>query len=386
MARNTDLLLQRRTLLHSISEPSTSKYEEGSTKRGINRQRSVTEAICEGKRQDSAMVVRRSVSVSESQSTDSTSTSSASVHRSKHRISCLMGSSFHHKRRANDKRIVLCSCHKAPVVTYSVLKYHKENQEAGQEGMSVRKTSIATPSQFVGIEGVELGTEDKIVSYRSFLIPTYPFRWNEAAASRSMSLPVDPSGASQESGDSGFTSPSGYHPHLLDDPELTSGRHRKVLNLSSYLVSMVVYAKPSELKKDLNEQFREKFPNLNITLTKLRSLKKDIIKIALSQDCQLDLTTIAYAFVYFEKLILKEKISKANRKLLAGSCLLLAAKFNDDMKREKIKELIEAIEDRFRISAKELLKFEFQAVIALEFDLHVPQWEVLPHVKRMETE
>ena len=39
-----------------------------------------------------------------------------------------------------------------------------------------------------------------------------------------------------ESGDNAFTSPSGYHPHLLDDPELTSGRHRKVLNLASYLV------------------------------------------------------------------------------------------------------------------------------------------------------
>ena len=39
-----------------------------------------------------------------------------------------------------------------------------------------------------------------------------------------------------ESGDSAFTSPSGYHPYLLDDPELTSGRHRKVLNLASYLV------------------------------------------------------------------------------------------------------------------------------------------------------
>ena len=32
-------------------------------------------------------------------------------------------------------RIVLCSGHRAPFVTYSVLKYHKENQEAGQEGM-----------------------------------------------------------------------------------------------------------------------------------------------------------------------------------------------------------------------------------------------------------
>jgi len=41
-----------------------------------------------------------------------------------------------------------------------------------------------------------------------------------------------------ESGDSAFMSPNGYHPHLLDDPELTSGRHRKVLNLASYLVCM----------------------------------------------------------------------------------------------------------------------------------------------------
>ena len=32
-------------------------------------------------------------------------------------------------------RIVLCSSQKAPLATYSVLKYHKENQEAGQEGM-----------------------------------------------------------------------------------------------------------------------------------------------------------------------------------------------------------------------------------------------------------
>ena len=100
--RNSDFLSPRRTLLHSISEPSTSECEEGSTKRVINRQRSVTEAICEGKRQEGAVVVRRSVSMSES--TDSASSTSGSVHRSKHRISCLMGSSFHHKRRANDKR------------------------------------------------------------------------------------------------------------------------------------------------------------------------------------------------------------------------------------------------------------------------------------------
>ena len=48
--------------------------------------------------------------------------------------------------------------------------------------------------------------------------------------------------------------------------------------------------------------------------------------------------------------------------------------------------LLQGIEDRLRVSVKELLKFEFQAVVALEFDLHVPQWEILPHAKRLETE
>lgn len=102
--RNTDLSFPRRTLLHSISEPSTSEgeYFEGSTKKVIHRQRSVTEAAFERKFQESATIVRRSVSMSES--TDSSTTSGSTVYRMKHRISCLAGSSFHHKRRANDKR------------------------------------------------------------------------------------------------------------------------------------------------------------------------------------------------------------------------------------------------------------------------------------------
>ncbi|XP_068710833.1 CDK5 and ABL1 enzyme substrate 1-like isoform X3 [Montipora foliosa] len=392
-AESSDLHSERRTLLHLISEPSTSKdiVEADIIPKNVNvkvlhRQRSATEIASERKLQERSVVVRRSVSLCES---NDSSSLSDSIRRSKSRISCLTGNSFHHKRRATDKRIVLCYGHRAPFVTYSVLKYHKENQEAGQEGM--RKTPTVAPHQFVGIEGVELGSAEKTVSYRTFLTSTYPFGWKEAGPlsrgiGNPLTIPVDSGGTSQDSPDAGFPSFSGYDPHLLDDPELTSGRHRKVLNLASYLVSMVAYAKPSELKKDLNEQFREKFPNLSITLTKLRSLKKDIMKIASTQECQLDPATVAYAFVYFEKLILKEKINKANRKLLAGSCLLLAAKFNDDMRREKVKELIEAIEDKLRVSVKELLKFEFQAVVALQFDLHVPQWEVLPHVKRLETE
>lgn len=103
---NVDSLSQRRTLLHSISEPGTSEGDVANISarnvhvKVMHRQRSVTDAFSERKQQERAVVIRRSVSMSES--TDSSSTSGSI--RSKHRISCLTGSSFHHKRRATDKR------------------------------------------------------------------------------------------------------------------------------------------------------------------------------------------------------------------------------------------------------------------------------------------
>ena len=107
--RNPDLLSSRRPLLHSISEPSA--LEDHGTNNGAknlnvkacHRQRRVTETGFEGRLQERTVVIRRSVSVSDSN--DSASTNSGGIQRSyKHRISCLTGSSFHHKRRATDKR------------------------------------------------------------------------------------------------------------------------------------------------------------------------------------------------------------------------------------------------------------------------------------------
>uniref|UniRef100_A0AAY5K2K8 Cyclin N-terminal domain-containing protein n=2 Tax=Esox lucius TaxID=8010 RepID=A0AAY5K2K8_ESOLU len=256
---------------------------------------------------------------------------------------------------------------------------------------------VSAKEMVIGLEGVELGADGKTVSYTQFLYPTNALsngRRNTIDSTSSFSqfrntshrsLSLGRANSNQSSMDTG-NDPGDlfrdYDPNLLDDPQWPCGKHKRVLIFPSYMTTVIEYVKPSDLKKDMNETFKEKFPHIRLTLSKVRSLKREIRKLA-QEECGFEEPTVAMAFVYFEKLVLQGKLNKQNRKLCAGACVLLAAKIGGDLKKHEVKQLIDKLEERFRVNRRELIAFEFPVLVALEFNLHLPEHEVMPHYRRL---
>ncbi|XP_062871901.1 CDK5 and ABL1 enzyme substrate 2 isoform X2 [Trichomycterus rosablanca] len=244
------------------------------------------------------------------------------------------------------------------------------------------------------LEGVELGDLGKTVSYAQFLLPT------NALVRQKGSVPSDTCTAQTPrnwmNNQKNFTHPrlnttigqeagvdelADYDPNLLSDPQWPCGKHKRVLIFGSYVTTIIEYVKPSDLKKDMNETFKEKFPHIKLTLSKIRSLKREML--AMSEECGLQPVTIAMAYVYFEKLVLQGRLNKPNRKLVSAVCVLLAAKISSDLKKLEVKLLIDKLEERFRISRLELIPLEFPVLVALEMALYLPESKVMPHYRRL---
>uniref|UniRef100_A0AAY5EDR3 Cdk5 and Abl enzyme substrate 2b n=1 Tax=Electrophorus electricus TaxID=8005 RepID=A0AAY5EDR3_ELEEL len=291
-------------------------------------------------------------------------------------------------------RIVLVCAKGSLCAAFSVLPYGESFHISDPALTNQRRRHSSggfstTLEMLPGLEGVELGMYGRTISYAQFLYPTNALV-SDKAPDMALQMPYSRNSIPRSYPSSRLSSTVGlnlglddseYDPNLLSDPQWPCGKHKRVLIFASYMTTVIEYVKPSDLKKDMNETFKEKFPHIKLTLTKIRSLKREMREAG--EECGLQPASVAVAFAYFEKLVLQGRLSKANRKLVAAACLLLAAKISSDLRKQEVKQLIDKLEERFRISRRELISFEFTVLVALEMALYLPESKVMPHFHRL---
>ncbi|RCI04254.1 CDK5 and ABL1 enzyme substrate 1, partial [Rhizopus stolonifer] len=179
------------------------------------------------------------------------------------------------------------------------------------------------------------------------------------------------------------------HPHLVN----TSYKQQKGISYGCFLSndSKTLYD-PYYLNYDLsledktnqkevmNQLFRQLYPEINISFSKINAIKSHLLNIALIMD--LELSSLSHAYVYFEKLVQKQAINKENRKLIAACCLFLATKINEP-KDLKFGKLLETMQTELNIDSTDVRNNEFAVFADLEFDLYVPQNEFMPHLDKI---
>jgi len=214
----------------------------------------------------------------------------------------------------------------------------------------------------------------------TYVGPSRWWPWQRRRQSRQLVTGISyASSLKQSDGDS-------YNPDFLDDQSLRQGKHHTVLSLEAYQVSVIPFVRPRRLKEELNAQFRALHPTIHpsLTLSKLRNLQKDLREMTLVLP-ELDISTVAMAWVFFDKLVLGHHVQKANRKLLAGACLVLAFKFNQHGDRALLRRLaacIRKLDRKDQLNLDDIHDAELKVFVWLEFGLHLPWKAVIPHMKR----
>eukprot|EP00577_Skeletonema_sp_RCC1716_P001578 CAMPEP_0113425518 /NCGR_PEP_ID=MMETSP0013_2-20120614/30215_1 /TAXON_ID=2843 ORGANISM="Skeletonema costatum, Strain 1716" /NCGR_SAMPLE_ID=MMETSP0013_2 /ASSEMBLY_ACC=CAM_ASM_000158 /LENGTH=897 /DNA_ID=CAMNT_0000313691 /DNA_START=37 /DNA_END=2727 /DNA_ORIENTATION=+ /assembly_acc=CAM_ASM_000158 len=379
-----------------------------------------------------------------------------------------------------DARVFFSAKKSYPVAIFSTIKYEPQKEAAARRRKKLEELG-GGGTQFVLPERDWRGISYRALLPREVAKPNRAFnrllagsRAPEEMIRRSPSsgnhLDSSMSGDSYDSDDNSESSSeeSGtYVCGLLDDPEWVSGRHRHVMvgdkNVGPIVSSTIQFVKPSELKRELNNKFRERFDGWeppksqrkyigakviegvytlmdptettrddddglddslgrqtsgernvirmppSLTLSKIRSLKQQALMACIRS--KIEISTLALACVYFERLCLDCRVDKSNRRLSFAASLLLAAKVNESnsmiafedpgvetsnrqniiesfvkpsKKSTKIFEsLVVFFTHDWSLSLKELFAAEWIVFTALGFSLKARPSEVAFHFRRL---
>lgn len=337
-----------------------------------------------------------------------------------------------------------------PVSVFSVIKYEPKREEAARRRKKLEARG-GGGTQFIVPQRDWRGTsyrallprvERKHQAFDRFLVGSHELPEDGAELKADDSI-----GNSSFSSETSSDEEDTYLPGFLDDPEMRQGRNRHVMigdRVSGCIVSSTIqFVKPADLKADLNKQFRERFDGWeppkaqhkyigakpidgvytlidpteesedeenirmppSLTLSKIRSLKRQAIHAAV--DAQLEMSTLALSFVYFERLCLDCRVDKSNRRLAFAACMLLAAKINEahvNLIMQPIKDdnmnmhsmirpsqstsgifaaLLEFFTHDWALSLKHLFSAEWGVFAALGFRLHASPSQVEFHFRRI---
>jgi len=302
------------------------------------------------------------------------------------------------KHRHEGSNILFCAKEQRAMTVYSLLRYGVGTSHLKETSSS----SDALPnlhSKKTDVSYAYLLNADWVIPAESSKSQSDTESYDLESPEVSRILPASGSGSANVK-ENPSTSPTGvsgtsptfisgsYNPNYLDDPELTTGKHRTVLNLSGYRGSIIPFVKAETLKDELNDQFRQRHPWMHsgVTLHKIRKLKRKILDIATERDYEISSTGLSY--VLLDKLLLANHIYKDNLKLFGAICLVLSVKFNDPQGVSKFdsRAFYESCEKHLGVDPKDLIQNEFDVFAKLSFGLFVPPSQVIPHCHRLKTD
>lgn len=95
-----------------------------------------------------------------------------------------------------------------------------------------------------------------------------------------------------------------YDPNTFN--ELGIGK-RTVIRHEAFIASTLHLELPERVKTVMNEDFVTKYPSIHLTMSKMKSIKREMIELAKTN--RIDVQTLAIAFVYFEKIVIKVSLA-----------------------------------------------------------------------------